>query len=262
MRWVARLVGWFIILLSVLPLQLSAQATITGVVRDDSSGAPLLGVEVLISGTPHRTTTNIQGRYLLGGLPSGVYQAIFRKLGHLPVRVDVRLTEGDTTRANTLLIESAVVLDPVIVTGMPERSRGAGIGLEAFEERRKMGFGRFFDREQLQRYEDYLSLHDMLRRYSDVEIMGNSAGLYAFSRIRRDISGRPNCLMQVYYNGAPVGRGGVVGVSGVHPTDLRMFSLFGLEAIEVYRSAAEIPQEYGGPSAGCGVILLWSRRGP
>jgi hypothetical protein len=41
-----------------------------------------------------------------------------------------------------------------------------------------------------------------------------------------------------------------------------MFNLFGLDAVEVYRSAAEVPVEYGGSNAGCGVILLWSRRGP
>lgn len=252
------------VMLSLLssPMPLAAQAALSGVVRQDSSGAPLSGVEVLLNNTTHRTETNAQGRYFLGALPAGVYQVIFRKVGHLPVRIDVRLVLGDTTRANTMLIESAVVLDPVIVTGTPETSRGVGIGLEAFEERRKMGFGRFFDREQLETYEGYLNLDDVLRRYSDVEIMANPAGRYAFNRVRRDMNGLPNCLMQVYYNGAPVGRGGVVGTSNLNPTDLRMFNLFGLEAVEVYRSAAEIPQEYGGPSAACGVILLWSRRGP
>ncbi|HEV2129941.1 MAG TPA: Plug domain-containing protein [Longimicrobiaceae bacterium] len=34
-----------------------------------------------------------------------------------------------------------------------------------------------------------------------------------------------------------------------------------LEGIEVYRSAAEVPAEYSGLNAGCGVILLWTRRG-
>ncbi|MDZ4674547.1 MAG: carboxypeptidase-like regulatory domain-containing protein [Gemmatimonadota bacterium] len=241
---------------------LSAQAALSGVVRHDSTGAPLAGVEVLIGQTTFRTETNAQGRYIMAGLPAGVYQAIFRKVGHLPVRIDVRLAPGDTTRANTTLIESAVVLDPVIVTGAPESSRGVGVGREALEERRKMGFGRFFDSEQLRQYEDYLKLEDVLRRYSDVQILRDLSGFYAFNNVRRDINGKPNCMMQVYYNGSPVGKGGVVGTSDLNPTDLRMFGLFGLEAVEVYRSAAEIPQEYGGPGAGCGVILLWSRANP
>ena len=31
--------------------------------------------------------------------------------------------------------------------------------------------------------------------------------------------------------------------------------------VEVYRSASEIPIEYGGPSAICGVMVLWPKRG-
>ncbi len=34
-----------------------------------------------------------------------------------------------------------------------------------------------------------------------------------------------------------------------------------LDAIEVYRSAAELPSEFGGTVGECGVIVLWSRRG-
>lgn len=243
-----------------------AQAVLTGVVRHDSTGAPLAGVEVLINGTPHRAESNAQGRYVIGGLPAGVYQAIFRKVGHLPVRVDVRLQLGDTTRANTTLIESAVVLDPVIVTGAPETRRGVGIGREAFEERRKMGFGTFFDAEYLRRVDAHLHLDNVLRREAGVEVQPmntpDGPGWVAFNRTRRGSTGGLNCVMQVYYNGTPIGRGGVLGVSGVVTTDLRLFSLSGLEAVEVYRSTAEVPQEYGGIYAGCGVILLWSRVNP
>ena len=77
----------------VLASSLQAQATLSGIVRHDSTGAPLAGVEVLINTTPHRTETGADGRYTLSGLPAGVYQAIFRKVGHLPVRVDVRLAK-------------------------------------------------------------------------------------------------------------------------------------------------------------------------
>lgn len=77
--------------------------------------------------------------------------------------------------------------------------------------------------------------------------------------------------MQVYLNGAKVGRGGMVregagkleGLQlGAVATDLRLFDIASLEAVEVYRSAAQVPQEYGGPTAACGVLLLWTRQGP
>ena len=34
-----------------------------------------------------------------------------------------------------------------------------------------------------------------------------------------------------------------------------------ISAIEVYRSAAEIPPEFMGPSSACGVIVIWTHRG-
>lgn len=233
-----------------------AQSILSGTVRHDSTGAPLAGVEVVLNNTAFRTETNAQGRYVLDGLPAGVYQTIFRKVGFLPVRVDARLTAGDTTWANTTLIESAVVLAPVIVTGTPESTRGVGIGREAFEERRKTGFGKFFDSEYIRRVDSHLHLDDILRREAGVAVMKIGPDWVAVNRLRT------RCAMQVYYNGAPMGRGGVFGVSRVSTVDLRMFSLSGLEAVEVFRSPAEIPQEYGGINAACGVILLWSRRGP
>ncbi len=253
-----------LVLAAAFPTMLSAQAVLTGIVRNDSTGAPIPGAEVLLNGTPHRTETNAQGRYLLTGLPAGTYQAIYRLVGHLPARIDVRLTGADTTRANVTLIPSAVVLSPVIVTATPNDTRGVGIGREAFEERRRLGFGRFYDREAIRQVDGHLDLPTMLSRSSGADIRkthhepiyGSLTVWLALNPIRR------NCVMQIYYNGSPVGRGGVLGVSEVRPVDLREFALTGLDAVEVYRSAAEVPQEYGGVSAGCGVILLWSRVNP
>jgi hypothetical protein len=34
-----------------------------------------------------------------------------------------------------------------------------------------------------------------------------------------------------------------------------------LAGIEVYRSAAEIPIQFGGPNSRCGVIVMWNKRG-
>ena len=36
---------------------------------------------------------------------------------------------------------------------------------------------------------------------------------------------------------------------------------FNLAGIEIYRSPAEIPAQYGGPQSRCGVIVMWNRRG-
>lgn len=33
------------------------------------------------------------------------------------------------------------------------------------------------------------------------------------------------------------------------------------QAVEAYRSAAEVPTEFSGASSQCGVVVLWTRRG-
>lgn len=245
------------------PGTLPAQAVLSGTVRDDSTGAPLAGVEVLLNTTSFKAETNAQGRFVLGGLPAGTYQVIYRLLGHLPVRLDVTLRPGDTTRANASLIKSAVVLNPVIVTGEAETTRGVGLGREAFEERRRLGFGRFFDAATLREFDGHLHLDHLVSRYAGVALavtrVDGVTGYLAMNATRRGIDGRLNYSMQIYYNGAPVGRG---GIHSTRPTNLRMFDLTGLDAVEVYRRPAEVPQEYGGSNAACGVILLWSRVKP
>jgi hypothetical protein len=237
---------------------LHAQATLTGTVRNDSTGALLPGVEVLLSGTTHRAETDREGRYVVTGLPAGSFMVIFRLVGYLPVRSDVALRPGDTTRANATLIANVVTLNPISVTGTPSTTRGVGIGREAFEERRRMGFGVYFDSTYLRRME-HRRLDDVLFSVPGVKLSLRlkGGGRYIMSARRPD-----TCFMQVYFDGVPMGRGGVAGRAGVSPVSTAMFSLSSIEKFEIYRSAAEVPLEYGGNNATCGVVLLWSRRGP
>lgn len=151
----------------IMPGAAHAQAALTGVVRDDSTARPLAGVEIIVQTTSHRAVTTEAGRFELTGLQAGVYQIIFRQVGYLPVRMDVLLRNGETTRANALLVRSEVVLDPIEVIG--ERPRPRGNMVDAFEERRAMGFGEFIDSDMLRRAE-HLRLTDVLQRHSRLEL--------------------------------------------------------------------------------------------
>ena len=134
-------------ILSVLVLglpaaPLAAQAVMIGTVRDDSTGRPMAGVEVLIERTRRLTVTDAEGRYVLEEVPTGARIALFRLFGFRPVRLRLQIARGDTVKADaTMIRESAQPLAPVEVTGATPR----GIGREAFEERRRLGFGDFID---------------------------------------------------------------------------------------------------------------------
>jgi hypothetical protein len=255
-RW-----GSAALLTLVAPLSLSAQAVLAGTVRADSTGAPIAGVEIVVEGTAFRATTGPNGRYVIGGLTPGNRTVLFRSVGYHPVRTPVLLVQADTTFANALMVPGEVILPPIEVRATPDAPRGMGV--EGLAERKRLGMGRFYEAEELRKSE-HLGLNDLLRRKGGVLIESRryegSNIWVAFHPHRRDAFGVPNCIMQIYLNGTPVGRGGLAGLPGTRPEDLRLFDISSLEAVEVYRSAAQVPPEYGGATGGCGVILLWSRQ--
>lgn len=237
---------------------LAAQSFLAGIVREDSSGRPLPGVEVLIEGTRLKATTGPNGRYLIDQAEPGRRMVLFRMVGYLPSRTEVQLRAGDTTWANALLVPRTVVLDSIIVKGEPSRPRGEGV--EAFEERRRLGFGKFYDSLDIRRNE-HLRIEDLVRRQGGVTIERRKVDgvwyMIAFNPyMRNPMTGALNCPMQIYHNGSKYGDG---GTTQARPIDMAMFDLASLQAIEVYRSTGQVPAIYSGPTAACGVILLWSR---
>ena len=231
---------------------LVAQTVLTGTVREDSTGRPLGGVEVLVTGSNLRTVTNAAGRYSLGGLPKGRRIVLFRSLGYRPTKEWVLLGDMDTVWANVFMVPQTVQLDPITVTGEPRQPRA--IGREAFEERRRLGLGKFIDSTDLRRSEHIQGL-----------TVWTPPPPYHWMRIAvsRRRAGAWPCPMQIVLDG-------VVLYQTTTPTvipdldkavDMKgFFDIAGLEAIEIYRGASEVPVEYGGAGAGCGAILFWTRR--
>lgn len=229
---------------------LAAQSAVVGTIRADSTGRPLAGVEVLIEGTAQRTMTDPRGRFSLGVLPRGRHQLLFRAVGFQPVREAVTVGTLDTVWVNQLLIPATVRLAPIEVTGAAPGPRG--LGIEAFEDRRKLGFGRFWD-STLMRRADHRPLANLLQGVPGIILDRPGNGRVAIpysSRTEREIK----CYTRVYLDGVAMGRSG-------EPVDINEFPVAHLVAMEFYRSSAEVPAEYGGSTGQCGVILLWTRRG-
>jgi hypothetical protein len=78
---------------------------------------------------------------------------------------------------------------------------------------------------------------------------------------RAGIRMRGVCWPMIYVNRQLVSTGGLL-TAGAEPAALdELVDGPDIWAIEVYRSPAEIPTEFNGPNASCGVIVLWTRRG-
>ncbi len=112
-----------IVLLFFLPLPLSAQGALEGVVRDADTESPLPDVQVVIPDLYIGDSTNPDGFYRIGRIPAGRYLVEVRLLGYSTEYTEVVITDGAVTRLDVHLVESAFQLDEVAVVGSRTRQR-------------------------------------------------------------------------------------------------------------------------------------------
>jgi len=249
-----RAISFLGLLLPAAPL--GAQSMMSGTVREDGSGKPLAGVEVLIEGSKRKTVTDESGRYVLEA-SSGNRVALFRFVGFHPVRLRVVIAKQDTTWANAQMVrEAGQRLEAIEVAGEVKKPRG--IGREGFEERRALGFGKFVDSTELRRSE-HVRLADVLRRNS-VEVLRmqdpRTVPQIRFIYVAASKQTR-GCLMQVMLDGASIYTPNSMSKP---PIDLNTFDVASLESVEVYASGGRTPLEFSGGGAECGTVVLWTRR--
>jgi TonB-linked SusC/RagA family outer membrane protein len=91
-------------------------ATITGVVTDARSKQPVNGASVIIIGTRFGAQTAADGRYRIGGVPSGSHAVSARRIGYATQR-HVATANGDQVTVNFDLEPAVTALDEVVVTG-------------------------------------------------------------------------------------------------------------------------------------------------
>src|SRR5262245_20650203 len=95
------------------------RASLTGIVRDQTgSVVPNVSITAVntATGVSYQTTTNDEGVYTLGALPTGEYRITFRVAGFKEtVRDGVNLTAGQIARIDPA-IEIGAVADKVTVT--------------------------------------------------------------------------------------------------------------------------------------------------
>lgn len=113
------------IALAALPPTLQAQNTgaVTGQVVEQTTGTPLAGVQVHLTGTTRGQITNDQGRYLIPAVPPGAYEVRATLIGYSANAQRVTVAAGETATASFELRQSAIALDEVVVTGYGTSTR-------------------------------------------------------------------------------------------------------------------------------------------
>lgn len=101
------------VLLSVVPALVFAQdGKLRGRVTDKETGEPLIGVNIVLEGTTLGAATDVNGDYIVLGIPPGVYTVRVSYIGYQPLVVsNIRISAGMTTTRDFQLQSTALEVE-------------------------------------------------------------------------------------------------------------------------------------------------------
>ena len=227
----------------------SGPAAVQIVAREEGTGMPIPGALVMVNGVGSVAVSDSMGRAHGIVVRTGVRVVQVRRVGYLPQSFTVEFRPGEAVEAEVDLERAPLELEGLTVTGlMPSRAlRGVG-----FYGRRKLGFGRFVDAEEIYRRKDS-NLSTLMRSIPGVNVVYcprdkcQDPG-YVLLATATNVSINLGCRMKIYLDGMPVKN-----------EDIDQMSVRALEGVEAYPRNAGIPPEFAGTGSACGVILLWTR---
>ena len=220
----------------------SAQVTLHGQVLDSEMGSPLAGATIRIGTDSTAHKTDSAGVFLITGLRGGITDVRIQMIGFEEGLFRLRLPDSGVVQRQFSLDFNGFMLPAVVVQARAEILQPRYID---FERRRQRKLGAFLRWDDLKKA-GYSSVGDALRTVRGVRIQCNQSAYECYAVMSRT----PNCHPVWYIDG--------IEVHSFHEnTPIR--DIYG---IEVYRGTGEIPAEFTGSEAGCGVIVMWTKSRP
>jgi len=216
-------------------------ATLIGRVVDEETGDPVGDALVRVAGRAPLNADSL-GRFLLTDLPAGELEVAVQALGYSSLSVRVHLQAGQALEQVFSLAFTGDRLPEVVVQARADRLAPR---YSDFERRRARGMGAYFRWEEIKR-RGFGSVGDALRTVRGVRIRCDQAAFECHAVMART----PQCFPAWWIDG--------MQVRSFHEnTPIR--DIYG---IEVYRGPGEIPADFGGSTAACGVIVIWTKSRP
>lgn len=228
---------------------LSAQpptATLRGQVTD-SLGFPVVGAEIRVLGTEAVAVADSQGLFHLTSLPVGTRLVYVRAVGWKPLTFSIELAADQEWTGRIGLEPAPDVLPEITVEGRADKpARYAGTTrFDDFFRRRRLALGGIFrTREEIERLHA-ISTGELLKGIAGVHVaFGPTGASVTFTRC-------PNPThVALWIDGNRVRIENInVALGTIDPNDV--------EAIEVYRSAVQIPAEF--LENACAAVVVWTR---
>jgi hypothetical protein len=221
----------------------AAQATLRGRVIDSELGHPLASAAVRIQpGAPPFTTDSL-GRFEAQGLPAGNAEVTIQAIGYAQGVFTVHLPASGVVEGVFTLDFTGYQLPAVVVQARIEQLMPRYLD---FEQRRRRALGAYIRWDEI-KAQGYSSVGDALRVVRGVRIQCNQETFECYAVMAR---APRQCKPTWWIDG--------VEVRSFHEnTPIR--DIYG---IEIYRGPGEVPGEFSGSNAACGVIVMWTKSRP
>jgi len=284
-----RRTGPHVALATLLFLSLAAQAAsaqrVRGRLLDLISDEPIpAGIVTLLSTSGTALLTGVsdrEGYWVLDVTSPGSYYVAAARIGYQRwVSGPVAVQAGDDWNSVFRLRRLAVMLDPVVVSARATRRY---LDQAGFYDRQHANFGHFIGPEDIDKRRAS-TVTDLLTGLPGVNLglmTSGSVGRRAVQLRGSDISQGGVCRPRVFVDGLMYARGdsrprqregGPDMERRVDDEIQRVDQAISLDdighpstiaAIEIYRSAIQVPVQFGGTSVEtlCGVIVIWTRTG-
>ncbi|MEE2668966.1 MAG: carboxypeptidase regulatory-like domain-containing protein [Gemmatimonadota bacterium] len=222
--------------------------TIRGTLMERDSETPIhLGFVALLTESGDSVTstiTNREGRFSLTSPDPGNFLLLAAALGHRETTVGV----FELGKDGELTVEFRVPAEALTMDGLFVQAERIGqepaLALNGFSRRMQEGLGYFMTPRDIEN-SDVTRTTDLFFGMLGVSVIGDRVYVRGTLGI---------CSPQIYVDGLPQSMGAGFPLDFIVPFEA-------LAAVEVYRRAAEVPLQYGGTGAGCGVILFWTKTG-
>lgn len=236
------------------PARAQATGSAAVEVRAEEDGRPLADATLTVDGAA-RGVTGADGVLRVDGLAPGRHRAEVTMVGRRPQAFPLSTTAGVVEDLEVRMQPRAIAVEGVQATAV---GRARSPLVRGFYQRKEHSvMGSFIDRGEIEKQHGS-RFTDLFRRLPGMEIRATSCGyVLFFRRGSATFAGSQICGTQV--NGFCAPRYYVDGM----PTDLDQnspdleISNDEIEGVEVY--TGNVPPEFGGSTAQCGVIAIWTR---
>ena len=228
---------WF----ATQPVLAQSTSGLIGRIFDEKTNQVLGDVLIFLDSTRQDVSVSSQGRFVLSKVVPGRHRVEIRAIGYRPHVLEVTLNEGQVLERQFAMVFTGDRLPELAVEA---RNSKLLPRYADFERRRQNGMGIYITRDEIQA-RGYMRMGDALRQISGVRV--NCGEVDCIIHMTRSTAG---CFPTYYVDGR------------LARTFAASTPMNDVQGIEVYRGAAEMPGEFTGDGAMCGVIAIWTRAAP